>query len=90
MELVHVWADSPGGLLLNSTFVLGARTPRARWLNDALTADDPSSFFPPDRLAAWTLHAIEEFGNFEHFLPQVHKMHAGDGQTAVATGRFTD
>ncbi|KAG2485705.1 hypothetical protein HYH03_015590 [Edaphochlamys debaryana] len=84
-ELVHTWEDTPRGLVITSrrggcTFILGGRNPAAAAFNAAAR----DSVFPPERLQAWTLHCVEEFGNFERFLPDVFRRHAG--AEAAGTG----
>ena len=73
VELTHVWLDSDDGLLVNSTFALGTRNAKAAaWLNPALLEEWQQTA----KLEAWTLHNIEEFGNFAYFLPVVYERYA--------------
>ncbi len=72
VELTHVWTDSADGLLINSTFVLGTRNAKAAaWLNPALLEE-----WRTGKLEAWTLHNVEEFGNFEYFLQDAYVRYA--------------
>ncbi|KAK9845435.1 hypothetical protein WJX81_006370 [Elliptochloris bilobata] len=65
LRLTHEWSDGPGGARLRSTMRLGAaagalHSPPLRMLMDVEKVG-----------RRWMAHCVEEFGNFEHFLPKL-------------------
>ncbi|KAI8475770.1 MAG: hypothetical protein J3K34DRAFT_403561 [Monoraphidium minutum] len=75
VSLTHEWADSPEGALVVSTMNIGLAD--ASGPGAALVSAGAKRVFACGGDAAqaardWQLHALEEFGNFKFFLPQLY------------------
>ncbi|HEX2844480.1 MAG TPA: hypothetical protein VHP64_04460 [Candidatus Limnocylindria bacterium] len=73
-SLEHWFAPADGGTRYRSRMELGADTPFGRLLFNRLIRP---IIFSDLMGPAWLKHNVEEVGNFEHFLPELHAREAG-------------
>eukprot|EP00878_Enallax_costatus_P000787 GHUV01000909.1.p1 GENE.GHUV01000909.1~~GHUV01000909.1.p1 ORF type:complete len:352 (+),score=47.35 GHUV01000909.1:97-1152(+) len=78
-NLKHEWQDTPAGLAINSTQVVGVVDPAWRpiWFARLRNAI-PRGLFSQGRdptwmLSQWVEHCVEEIGNLEHILPGLYR-----------------
>jgi hypothetical protein len=74
-QLRHSWQDTPDGLQVNSSQVVGVVEPGwrplwyARWRNALVRGMFARGRDPVWMLEQWMKHCVEEMGNLEHILP---------------------
>eukprot|EP00775_Hariotina_reticulata_P007167 gene7167-7381_t len=89
-RLQHTWVDTPTGVVINSSQVVGVERPgwRPIWFARLRNAIVRGKFKkavgnPSDMLEQWIRHCVEEFGNLEHILPSLY---AQGAKTASGLG----
>jgi hypothetical protein len=74
VRLENDFRDAPGSVEYTTTLTVGDVTPLAR---AALNRVAHRRAFPEERITPWITHHIEEIGNLENFLPDLHAAEAG-------------
>lgn len=67
LQLEHTWSAGSGGAHYVTVMDIGARSPLLAPVNRAAYRR-----FPDDMVRAWVKHNIEEVGQLEYLLPQLH------------------
>lgn len=90
-QLRHSWRDTPEGLQVNSSQVVGVVEPGwrplwyARWRNALVRGMFAQGREPVWMLEQWMRHCVEEMGNLEHILPSLFFAAAGDKQAGSSS-----
>jgi hypothetical protein len=77
LRLQYAFTPVKDGTLYENSIVVGPDGPLARPVFNSLIRPH---VFPDERARAWLKHNVEEVGNFEHFLPQLHASRAAGGE----------
>lgn len=68
MRLHHTWSSHPEGTQYDSHLVVGMDSSLGQLFNRFAR----TRLFPEEMARAWIKHNVEEVGNLENFLPQLH------------------